>query len=193
MIYLQLFLSFVKVGFTSFGGMSMVPVIMEEMGSHGWMTAEDLSNLIAIAEMTPGSLGVNCATFAGIQTAGFLGGLVAVLGVLTPALTLTLVVAIFFTRFQKNPVMQRVLRVVKPICVAMISGVLVTLFQSSILPDGAWTLRRWASQSSASSCSAQKMLHPCRHRPCRRARRGLLRRRSDFIEKSRNLSAFVSS
>ena len=39
MIYLQLFLSFVKVGFTSFGGMSMVPVIMEEMGSHGWMTA----------------------------------------------------------------------------------------------------------------------------------------------------------
>ena len=120
MIYLQLFLSFVKVGFTSFGGMSMVPVIMEEMGSHGWMTAEDLSNLIAIAEMTPGSLGVNCATFAGIQTAGFIGGLVAV--------------AIFFTRFQKNPVMQRVLRVVKPICVAMISGVLVTLFQSSILP-----------------------------------------------------------
>ncbi|MBQ6281730.1 MAG: chromate transporter [Oscillospiraceae bacterium] len=134
MIYLQLFLSFVKVGFTSFGGMSMVPVIMEEMGSHGWMTAEDLSNLIAIAEMTPGSLGVNCATFAGIQTAGFFGGLVAVLGVLTPALTLTLVVAIFFTRFQKNPVMQRVLRVVKPICVAMILGVLVTLFQSSILP-----------------------------------------------------------
>ena len=49
-------------------------------------------------------------------------------------MTLTLVVAIFFTRFQKNPVMQRVLRVVKPICVAMISGVLVTLFQSSILP-----------------------------------------------------------
>ena len=87
MIYLQLFLSFVKVGFTSFGGMSMVPVIMEEMGSHGWMTAEDLSNLIAIAEMTPGSLGVNCATFAGIQTAGFFGGLVAVLGLLTPALT----------------------------------------------------------------------------------------------------------
>ncbi len=134
MIYLQLFISFVKIGFTSFGGMSMVPVIMEEMGSHGWMTAEDISNLIAIAEMTPGSLGVNCATFAGNQTAGFFGGLVAVLGVLSPALTLTLAVAIFFTKFKKSPVMQGILRVVKPICVAMILGVLVTLFRSNILP-----------------------------------------------------------
>ena len=134
MIYLQLFISFVKIGFTSFGGMSMVPVIMEEMGSHGWMTAEDISNLIAIAEMTPGSLGVNCATFAGNQTAGFFGGLVAVLGVLSPALTLTLAVAIFFTKFKKSPVMQGILHVVKPICVAMILGVLVTLFRSNILP-----------------------------------------------------------
>ena len=62
MIYWELFISFVKIGFTSFGGMSMIPVIMEEMSRHGWMTAADLTNLIAIAEMTPGSLGVNCAT-----------------------------------------------------------------------------------------------------------------------------------
>jgi chromate transporter len=49
MIYLQLFVSFMKIGFTSFGGMSMVPLILEEMSSHGWMTAEDLANLVAIA------------------------------------------------------------------------------------------------------------------------------------------------
>ena len=47
-----------KIGFTSFGGMSMVPLILEEMSSHGWMTAEDLANLVAIAEMTPGPLGI---------------------------------------------------------------------------------------------------------------------------------------
>ena len=70
MIYVQLFLSFMKIGFTSFGGMSMIPLILEEMTSHGWMTAEDLSNLVAIAEMTPGPLGINCATFTGTQTAG---------------------------------------------------------------------------------------------------------------------------
>ena len=102
MIYIELFLSFVKIGFTSFGGMSMIPLILDEMSSHGWMTAEDLSNLVAIAEMTPGPLGINCATFTGTQTAGFLGGIVAVLGVLTPAFTLTMLIAIFFERFKER-------------------------------------------------------------------------------------------
>ena len=78
MVLLELFWSFVKIGFTSFGGTSMIPLIMDEMSSHGWMTDADLTNLIAIAEMTPGSLGVNAATFAGTKTAGMPGGVFAV-------------------------------------------------------------------------------------------------------------------
>ena len=89
---IQLFIAFAKIGFTSFGGTSMIPLIMDEMSSHGWMTDADLTNLIAIAEMTPGSLGVNAATFAGTKTAGMPGGVFAVLGVLSPTLTLTLLV-----------------------------------------------------------------------------------------------------
>ena len=73
----QLFAAFAKIGFTSFGGTSMIPLIMDEMSSHGWMTDADLTNLIAIAEMTPGSLGVNAATFAGTKTAGMPGGVFA--------------------------------------------------------------------------------------------------------------------
>ena len=80
MIYLRLFTAFMKIGFTSFGGMSMIPVIMQEMKVNHWMTAEDLTNLIAIAEMTPGPLGINCATFAAMQTADVLGGIAAVMG-----------------------------------------------------------------------------------------------------------------
>ena len=90
----QLFAAFAKIGFTSFGGTSMIPLIMDEMSSHGWMTDADLTNLIAIAEMTPGSLGVNAATFAGTKTAGMPGGVFAVLGVLSPTLTLTLLAAV---------------------------------------------------------------------------------------------------
>ena len=127
MIYLQLFVSFMKIGFTSFGGMSMVPLILEEMSSHGWMTAEDLANLVAIAEMTPGPLGINCATFTGMQTAGLPGSIVAVLGVLMPAFTLTMVIAIFFEKFKDSAVMRSVMYFVKPICIAMILGVIVTL------------------------------------------------------------------
>ena len=92
----QLFAAFAKIGFTSFGGTSMIPLIMDEMSSHGWMTDADLTNLIAIAEMTPGSLGVNAATFAGTKTAGMPGGVFAAIGLCIPAVvTLTIVTAIY--------------------------------------------------------------------------------------------------
>ena len=131
----QLFFAFAKIGFTSFGGASMIPLIMEEMAGHGWMSADDLTNLIAIAEMTPGSLGVNCATFAGTQTAGTIGGLVAVLGVLSPAYTLTLAAAVFFQKFRTSKVMGCIMRVVKPLCIGMILEVLLSLSGSTYLSE----------------------------------------------------------
>lgn len=137
---LQLFVAFAKIGFTSFGGTSMIPLIMEEMLSHGWMTESDVTNIVAIAEMTPGSLGVNCATFAGTQTAGWLGGLMAVLGVLSPTLTLTLIGAIFFQKFRESKVMGYIMMVVKPVCVGMILCVLITLSRSTYFADGGVSL-----------------------------------------------------
>lgn len=136
MVCLELFLSFMKIGFTSFGGMSMIPLILEEMEKHQWMTAEDLTNLVAIAEMTPGPLGINCATFAGTQTAGIAGGISAVLGVLTPAFTLTLLVAVFFTKFRKSRTMTAIMEVVKPICIAMVLGVIITLSLENYVTEG---------------------------------------------------------
>ena len=75
MILLQLFWSFCKIGFTSFGGVSMLPLINSEMLSHQWMTAAEIADIVAIAEMTPGPMGLNCATFAGIRVAGLTGAL----------------------------------------------------------------------------------------------------------------------
>ena len=148
----QLFLAFAKIGFTSFGGTSMIPLIMEEMLSHNWMTADDVANIVAIAEMTPGSLGVNCATFAGTQTAGVLGGTAAVIGVLTPTLTLTLVAALFFQKFRESKVMLYIMRAVKPICVGMIFAVLVTLSGSTYFAEGiSWAGLGMACSASGSS------------------------------------------
>ena len=65
MVLLELFVSFLKIGFTSFGGLSMIPLITSEMTAHGWMTASEVSDIVAIAEMTPGPLGLNCVMFAG--------------------------------------------------------------------------------------------------------------------------------
>ena len=83
MILLELFWSFCKIGFTSFGGLSMVPLINSEMLSHGWMTLSEVSDIVAIAEMTPARWGWNCATFAG--TCGGTGrGCLRQSGVLSP-------------------------------------------------------------------------------------------------------------
>ena len=102
-VLFQLFWSFCQIGFTSFGGMSMVPLINDEMVSHGWMNVSEVSDIIAIAEMTPGPLGLNCATFAGMRVAGILGAIISVLGVLAPTFTLCALAAVFFEKFKNFP------------------------------------------------------------------------------------------
>ena len=127
MLLLELFWSFVKIGFTSFGGLSMIPLISAEMISHGWMTAHEVSDIVAIAEMTPGPLGLNCATFAGMRAAGILGAFVANMGALSPTYTLCAVAAIFFDHFRDNKRLGEIMTGVRPACVGMVAGVVVDL------------------------------------------------------------------
>jgi len=124
-------MSFVLIGFTSFGGMSMIPLINQEMISHGWMTLQEVSDIVAIAEMTPGPLGLNCATFAGTRVAGALGALCACAGVMLPTLTLTLVAAIFFDKFKNGRLMQQALYGIRPICIGMILAIVIELAMSN--------------------------------------------------------------
>lgn len=70
MVLLELYWSFLLIGFSSFGGLSMIPQISDQVISHGWMNASQVTDIVAIAEMTPGPLGLNCATFAGMQLPG---------------------------------------------------------------------------------------------------------------------------
>ena len=128
MILLQLLWSFTKIGFTSFGGLSMIPLISSEMQVHQWMTAEEVSDIVAIAEMTPGPLGLNCATFAGMRTAGLPGAIAANLA------------ALFFQRFRNSPVMRRVMVGVRPACVGMVAGVMVSLSGTNYMENSALNL-----------------------------------------------------
>ncbi|MBQ6775680.1 MAG: chromate transporter [Synergistaceae bacterium] len=127
MLLLELFWSFVKIGFTSFGGLSMIPLISGEMISHGWMTASEVSDIVAIAEMTPGPLGLNCATFAGMRAAGVVGAFVANLGALAPTLTLCVAAAMFFEHFKNNKRLVQIMTGVRPACVGLVAGVIIDL------------------------------------------------------------------
>ncbi|NLF26456.1 MAG: chromate transporter [Clostridiales bacterium] len=127
MAALELFWVFVKIGFTSFGGLSMVPLINAEMVAHGWMTASEVSDIVAIAEMTPGPLGLNSATFVGIRVYGVVGALSANLGVLTPTLTVCFLAAVFLKKFQENRLLQNAMYGIRPTALGMILATMYVL------------------------------------------------------------------
>lgn len=140
-VLFQLFWSFCQIGFTSFGGMSMVPLINDEMVSHGWMNVSEVSDIIAIAEMTPGPLGLNCATFAGMRVAGILGAVLSVLGVLAPTFTLCALAAVFFEKFKNSCALKNIMVGVRPVALGIIVAVMIDLSRTNYLVDGVFAWR----------------------------------------------------
>lgn len=140
-VLFQLFWSFCQIGFTSFGGMSMVPLINDEMVSHGWMNVSEVSDIIAIAEMTPGPLGLNCATFAGMRVAGILGAVLSVLGVLAPTFTLCALAAVFFEKFKNSRALKNIMVGVRPAALGIIVAVMIDLSRTNYLVDGVFAWR----------------------------------------------------
>lgn len=135
MTLLKLYWSFLLIGFSSFGGLSMIPQISSEVVSNGWMTVSQVTDIVAIAEMTPGPLGLNCATFAGMQAAGIPGAIAANLGAMAPTYTLCALAAAFFFRFKESLFVRRMLIGVRPACFGMVLGVLVSLTLSNYFPE----------------------------------------------------------
>lgn len=147
MVLLKLYWSFLLIGFSSFGGLSMIPQISDQVLSNGWMTASQVTDIVAIAEMTPGPLGLNCATFAGMQAAGVLGAIAANLGALTPSLTLCALAAMFFERFKDSRIMRHILLGVRPACLGMVVGLILTMCGTNYLNAG--TVKYWSIAISA--------------------------------------------
>ena len=124
MIYLQLFLSFLQVGMFSIGGgYAAIPLIRDQIvTSHAWLTMNEFTDLITIAEMTPGPIAVNSATFVGIRIAGPLGAVIATLGCITPSLLIVSLLAYIYYRYKNVSALQSVLASLRPAVVALIAG-----------------------------------------------------------------------
>lgn len=134
MIYLKLLLTFIKIGLFSFGGgYAMIPLIQKEIESNGWLSPSEFVDIIAVAEMTPGPIAVNSATFVGYKTAGFLGGAIATVGVAIPSLVLILFISKYFFKFQKHPVNTAVFYGIRPVITGLIITAAVLVAETSIL------------------------------------------------------------
>ena len=137
MIYLQLFFSFLQIGALSFGGgYAAMPLIQEQVVTmHGWISMETFSNLVTIAEMTPGPIAVNSATFVGTRIAGPGGAVVATLGCILPSCIIVTLLAYIYTKYRKMSLLQGTLTSLRPAVVAMIGSagmsILVTAFWGS--------------------------------------------------------------
>ena len=131
MIYLQLFLSFLQIGALSFGGgYAAMPLIQEQIvAKHAWLSMSEFTDLVTIAEMTPGPIAVNSATFVGTKVAGVLGALVATAGCILPACILVTLIAKLYLKYKNLAVLQSVLGSLRPAVVAMIAsaGMLILL------------------------------------------------------------------
>ena len=139
MIYLQLFLSFLQIGALSFGGgYAAMPLIQSQIvDQRGWLTMREFTDLITIAEMTPGPIAVNSATFVGTQVAGVPGALAATAGCILPACILVTLIAKLYLKYRDLAVLQSVLGSLRPAVVAMIASAGVLILVSAFWGDGA--------------------------------------------------------
>lgn len=128
MIYLQLFLSFLKIGAVSFGGgYGMISLIRDDCLANGWLTESELLSFIAVAESTPGPIAVNMATFVGSSQGGILGALLATFGVVLPSFVIILLVASVLTRLLKYAGVKAILGGIRPTIIALILGTASTM------------------------------------------------------------------
>lgn len=124
MIYLQLFWSFLQIGLFSIGGgYAAMPLIQAQVvQNHAWLNMSEFTDLITIAEMTPGPIAVNSATFVGIRIAGIPGALIATFGCILPSLFIVSLLAFIYYRYKKLSVLQSVLASLRPAVVALIAS-----------------------------------------------------------------------
>lgn len=128
MIYSRLAWAFMKIGALGFGGgLAILSLIKDSISSFSNITAEAFANIAAIAQITPGPVAINAATFVGYETAGFLGAAIATISVAVPSFIIISIIAKMTEKYKDSPAVKGALKAVRPATVGMIGSALITL------------------------------------------------------------------
>lgn len=131
MIYLTLYQAFFIAGLFAFGGgLAIIPFLNNMIDTYHWLTKENLTTLIALAEMTPGAIGVNMATYAGFLSAGIQGGIVATLGLITPSVIIVSLFSKVWSKIKDYPIVISIFNGIK----ASVAGLIVAIFLTLFVP-----------------------------------------------------------
>ena len=137
MIFLELFLGFLKVGcFTFGGGYAAIPLIRDVALSYGWLTDERITYMIAVSESTPGPIMVNMATYVGSSQGGILGSALATLAVVLPSFCIILLILVLLKNLIRNEKVQAMLAGMQPCIIGIILATGVKLTLNACLPSG---------------------------------------------------------
>lgn len=133
MIHLLLAYEFFKIGLFSFGGgFATIPFLYDISIKYGWYTIKELTNMIAVASITPGPVGINVATYAGVKTAGILGALIATMSEILPSLILVIIVSKLLKKFSDNFYVKSMIETLKPIGCALLLSVAIGMIKPAI-------------------------------------------------------------
>ena len=147
MIYWQLFLAFMRVGFLGFGGgMAIISLIRSEVLEHGWMTDQEFVDIVAISQMTSGPIGMNCATYVGYTATGSVwGSLLASFAIILPSLIIMSVICRIYDKLQakwrENKVYQTAMRIIRILVVLLVAYAAWSLMNpASFIDSRSWVI-----------------------------------------------------
>lgn len=134
MIYLQLFIEFFKVGlFSVGGGLATLPFLYNISDKLGWYSYEELANMIAISESTPGPIGINAATYVGNTVAGVLGAIIATFALIIPSIIIIIIISKFLNKFKDSKHVKNVFYGLRPASVGLIAAAGFSVITMSLL------------------------------------------------------------
>ena len=138
MIFLELFYTFLKIGLFSFGGgYGMLSVIQGEVVTrHGWLSASEFTDIVAISQMSPGPIGINSATYIGYKVTGtVLGSIIATIAVCLPSFILVLIVGKILLKKRDNIYIKSIFNAIRPVVVGLIASAALLLMNKENFPD----------------------------------------------------------
>lgn len=140
MIYLQLFLSFFKIGLFGFGGgLAILSLIEMEVEQYGWMSQQEFVDIVAVSQVTPGPIGINCATYVGYTTAGIWGSVFSTFAIILPSLIIMLTICKTYfwlsKRFQENSYFEQTLRMLRFAVLGLIASAALMLMKPTTFID----------------------------------------------------------
>ena len=146
MVYLQLFYTFFKIGLFGFGGgAAMLSLIQfEVVEHHAWITASEFANMVAVSQITPGPIGINCATYAGyLATGTVFGSAIATFALVLPSFIIMMILYKLMSKFKDNPWVMSIMSVLRPVVIGLIAAAALLLINEESFGENYTDITAW--------------------------------------------------